>query len=107
MFTALTNKIANLFTTDGGAGAKAIADGHPLAMFFARGGPIVIKTQKTDRVLQKFEVAPTDRRGRKKAAIAAVRANGYEPLGPALRMGNPPLYAMPVKRTRNASRITT
>ena len=103
MFTALANYVANLVASDSQTGAKAIGEGHPLALFYVAGGPIAIKTQgngsRDGRLLDQFDL-PVRGRGRKSAALEAMTTNGWEPLGSALRMGNPAVYAVPVKRRR-------
>ncbi|KSU54501.1 MULTISPECIES: hypothetical protein [unclassified Gordonia (in: high G+C Gram-positive bacteria)] len=104
MFTGLTNTIINLFTPGGESGANAMEAGYPMAMFHVAGGPVITVTangrnDQDRRVLDQFDV-PTEGRGRKKAALAAINAHGYELAGPPLRVGNPAMYVAPVLRVR-------
>ena len=103
MFTGLTNTIVNFFTPGGEAGAKTMENGYPMAMFYVAGGPVAIEAgghnDQDRRVLNQFDV-PVQGRGRKKAALAAIKAHGYELAGPPLRVGNPAMYVAPVFRVR-------
>ncbi|MBE7196067.1 MAG: hypothetical protein INR66_26770 [Gordonia polyisoprenivorans] len=97
MLTTLTNHIVNLFAAGNlDAGADAAVAGAPLAIFRAGRGRVVV--QHNNKIIDKIDV-DAQGRGHKAAALAELNAHGYEPLGPALRVGNPPHYSMPVRRT--------
>ena len=77
--------------------------GYPMAMFHVAGGPVTVTANghndQDRRVLDQFDV-PAEGRGRKKAALAAIKAHGYKLAGPPLRVGNPAMYVAPVLRVR-------
>ncbi|WP_338857908.1 hypothetical protein WDY80_24490 (plasmid) [Gordonia hongkongensis] len=103
----MTNTIVNLFTPGGEfggeSGAKAMENGYPMAMFYVAGGPVTVTANghndQDRRVLDQVDV-PGEGRGRKKAALAAIKAHGNELAGPPMRVGNPAMYVAPVLRVR-------